>query len=232
MIVHSEDEINRNEGQLNDSDDSRSSDLSDLDEEPFDDYSDEDAGPPERELEEKEFNFGESQEFKVTFKTFLQEDEEEFESWMTTIHVRCICDGKDIGGGKGRYVDRNQIRQTFWRDMEEPCQELSSVAFGLFDRHGRLKQEFMNHTVRKGTGVWGSELDLGSFFVIEIVRVDRDWRRKGIAKKFVDCFIEMSRAGKRDPAFSLVAPGWLNHEIKPDLKGKTKGEKQQIRYRV
>jgi hypothetical protein len=86
---------------------------------------------------------------------------------MSTIHVHCSHEGKVIGRGLSRYVKRDHIRSAFWRDMEGPCQELSKVAFQLFNRYGRLKKEFKNHPIRMGTGVWGSELDLGSFFVIE-----------------------------------------------------------------
>lgn len=81
--------------------------------------------------------------------------------------------------------------------------------------------------VQKGTGVWGSELDHSPLFIIAEVCIDRDWRRKGVGKRIVTCLIEKSRAGKRSPAFSLVAPGWLNREIEPDIQGKTELEKQQ-----
>lgn len=55
--------------------------------------------------------------------------------------------------------------------MEQPSQDLSSVAFRVFDRYGRLK-EFKDHPVRKGTGTWGSELDLGAIFVIEHIDIN------------------------------------------------------------
>jgi hypothetical protein len=201
----------------------------DFEDEIYGQYSDEeDMGPPELEVEEKEYYFGESQESGLSFKVYLQEEYDEFERWMRTIHVRCSYDGKEIGRGLGRYVNRDRIRDAFWRDMEQPCEELSKVAFQLFDRYGRLKQELKDHMIRKGTGVWGSELDLGPLFIIEEVCIDRDWRRKGVGKRIVTCLIEKSRAGKRNPAFSLVAPGWLTREIEPDIRGKTKLEAQQI----
>jgi len=114
--------------------------------------------------------------------------------------------------------------------MEEPCQELSMVAFGLFDRYGRLKRELKDHPIRKGTGVWGSELDLGPLFIIESVCVNRDWRRKGVGKKIVTCLIEKSHGEKTTPSFSLVTPGWLNSEIEPDIREKTKIQKRQIQF--
>jgi len=219
------------EASLDSEDDEENSEdeLDDLEDEMYGQYSDEeDMDPPELEVEEKEYYFGESQESKLCFKVYLQGDDDEFDRWMRTIHVRCSYDGKEIGRGLGRYVDRDRIREAFWRDMEEPCEELSKVAFQLFDRYGRLKQELKDHMIRKGTGVWGSELDLGPLFIIEEVCIDRDWRRKGVGKRIVTCLIEKSRAKKRTPAFSLVAPGWLTREIEPDIQGKTKLEKHQI----
>jgi GNAT superfamily N-acetyltransferase len=116
--------------------------------------------------------------------------------------------------------------------MEEPCQELSSIAFELFDRYGRLKKELKDHPIRRGTGIWGSELDLGALFIIEYMLIEKDWRRKGVGTKIATCLIEKSRTGDRSPQFSLVAPGWLNHDIDSDIRGKTKLEQREVRFRV
>ena len=193
------------------------------------DDEEESLGPEETEVEQKEHSLGDQ---KLTFKIFLAEDDDEFTSWMQTIHVHCSYEGNEIGRGFGRYVKRDRIRATFWRDMEEPCQDLSQIAFELFDRHGRLRKEFKDHPIRKGTGVWGSELDLGSFFVIEHLLIDKEWRRKAIGAKIVTYLIEKSRAGKRRPQFFLVTPGWLTRDIESDIQGKTKVEQREIKLRI
>ena len=193
-------------------------------------YSDEEyVGPPELEVEEQEHFIGESHKAKVLFKIYLQEVDEGFEEWMQTIHVRCSYEGKHIGGGFGRYVRRDTIRPYFWRDMEEPCQELSNIAFDLFDRYGCLREDLKSHVVRKGSGVWGSELDFGSFFVIEDICVEKDWRRKGLGKQVANLLLRKASAGKRNPLFTLVNPGWLTRDIENDIDGKTKKEQQEIR---
>jgi len=194
----------------------------------FSDYSNEDLGPPECEVEEREVNLGEQDEFKLSFKIYLQEDDEEFEDWMSTIRVRCSHDGEVIGGGYGRYVRRNRIRHKFWCNMEEPSEHLSDVTFRLFDRYGRLNKELKDHEIRKGTGAWGSELDHGDLFIIEEVWVDKLWRSKKIGKTIVTYLLGKSRAGKRSPEFSLVIPGVLNHDIKADIRGKTEFEQYQL----
>jgi hypothetical protein len=184
----------------------------DYEEDPDDDdefNDDKFQGPKETEVEEKEISLGDQ---KLTFKIFLLEDDYEFAQWMQTILVHCSHDGKDIGRGVGRHVDRDWIRPTFWRDMEEPCVELSTIAFQLFDRYGRLKKEFKDHPVQKGTGVWGSELDFGQLFIIEYMHVDDEWRRKGVGRNIAKYLIEKSRTGGRSPQFSLAVPGWLTAE--------------------
>jgi hypothetical protein len=196
--------------------------------EDFSDYDEED-GPLETEVEEKEHTLG---DIKLIFKIFLAEDDDEFTSWMSTIHVHCSHNGKVIGRGLGRYVKRDHIRSAFWRDTEEPCQELSKVAFQLFDRYGRLKKEFKDHPIRKGTGVWGSELDLGSFFVIEDLQVDKEWHRKGVGKIIALFLIEKSRSGRREPDFSLVIPGWLTRDVASEIDGKTKLEQREVEFRA
>ncbi|KAH8589032.1 hypothetical protein B0O99DRAFT_637908 [Bisporella sp. PMI_857] len=198
----------------------------------YDDFDDdeESIGPEETEVEQKEYSLGDQ---KFTFKIFLAEDEgheDEFTRWMQTIHVHCSYEGKEIGRGFGRYVQRDKIRGSFWRDMEEPCQGLSEIAFELFDRYGRLRKELKDHPIQKGTGVWGSELDLGSFFVIEDLLIDKEWRRKAIGTKIVTYLIEKSQAGSRHPQFSLVVPGWLTRDVQPDIQGKTKDEQREIKF--
>ena len=191
----------------------------------YDDDEDEDMEPHEYEVETRESTFG---DFKVAFKIYLQEEDDgELRRWLKTIHRSCSYKGKEVGGGLGRYVERDHIRQSFWCDMEEPSQELSTVAFELFDRYGRLKNEFREHAIRKGTGAWGNELDLGSIFIIENIRVDRNWRRKGLGRMIVSYLVEKSRARNRRPCFTLVAPGWLNDDIAPDIQGKQRWKSER-----
>ncbi|KAE9364854.1 hypothetical protein N431DRAFT_111710 [Stipitochalara longipes BDJ] len=193
----------------------------------YDYEEEEDEGPIETEVEMREESLDET---RLTFKIFLAEDDEEFISWMSTIYVQCSHNGKDIGRGYGRYIQRDRIRPTFWRDMEEPSEELSKVAFGLFDRYGRLKKEFKDHPIRKGTGAWGSELDLGSFLVIEDLHIDKEWRRRGIGKRIALHLLEKSRTGGRNPEFSLTIPGWLTRDVESDIEGKTKLEQREIEF--
>jgi hypothetical protein len=129
----------------------------------------EDEGPWEAEREEEKIDIGGTQ---LSLQSFMESDIE-FGRWLQTIRVQCWQGERQIGHALGRYVDRNRIRRDFWMQMEAPSQELATLGFELFDRYGCLKDEFKNHTVRKGTGVWGDELDDGSFFVIEALMVKK-----------------------------------------------------------
>lgn len=195
-------------------------------------YSDDDESmdEEEREVEQKEHSLGDQ---KVTFKIFIENHDDEFSTpWIQGVCVHCSYKGQVIGQGSGWYVQRDRLRNSFWRDMDEPSQGLSATAFDLFDRYGRLRKELKDHPVRKGSGVWGSELDLNPFFVIEELLVDKQWRRKAIGTKIATYLIEKSRVGSRHAEFSLVAPGWLTRDIASEIRGKTKEEEQEIGARV
>ncbi|KFY08548.1 hypothetical protein V492_06129 [Pseudogymnoascus sp. VKM F-4246] len=214
---------------------------------------DDNMGPTETKIEEHKHYLGGSE---VNFKLFVQDDDDAFDAWMHTIHVHCSSDGKEIGRAFGRFVKRDRIKSNFWRHMEEPCHELSSIAFGLFDRYGRLRREFIDHATRKGSGCWGEEVDFGALFIIEYVQVDSSWRRKGVGKKMVESLIAKASAEKKiaEPsgnssdeddmvellfnetnakanklAFTLVSPGWLNEDISQELVGKTAREQRDIK---
>ena len=62
---------------------------------------------------------------------------------------------------------------------------MSELAFCLFDRWGNLKAELRNHPIKKGTGIWGEELDEGKFLLIEELTIDENHRRKGYGRKLV-----------------------------------------------
>lgn len=195
-------------------------------------YSDDDEsmGEEEREVEQKEYSLGDRE---VIFKIFLENHDDEFSTpWIQGVCVQCSYKGQVIGQGSGWYVQRDRMRNSFWEDMDEPSQGLSATAFDLFDRYGRLRKELKDHPVRKGTGVWGSELDLKPFFVIEELLVDKQWRRKAIGTKIATYLIEKSQARSRHSEFSLVAPGWLTRDIASEVTGKTKAEQREIGARA
>lgn len=147
-------------------------------------------------------DFGESDEDRSEFDEFA-----EFK-WLEAMDgiVTCIehtSDGaaeKWVGYCKGKLIRRHQIRAVFYHEMDVPSRKSSLLAFDLFDRYGRLRSEFRDHPIRKGSGVWSKELDTGDILLIEEVKVDKAYRRRGLGKKVVGAMLEMP--AKR-PAKSL-----------------------------
>lgn len=59
---------------------------------------------------------------------------------------------KQVGYCDGKLIRREDIRATLWYATEKLTEETCLLAFNLLDRHGRLKSEFKNHPVKRGSG--------------------------------------------------------------------------------
>ena len=140
------------------------------------DNDEESIGPGGAEVEQKEHSLGDQ---KLTCKIFLAEDEgheDEFTRGCRPYVFTAATKEKRLDGVSAGTSGETGFG-TVSGDMEEPCQELSLIAFEMFNRYGRLRKELKDAPIQKGTGVWGSELDLGSFFVIEDLLIDKEWTR-------------------------------------------------------
>lgn len=107
------------------------------------------------------------------------------------------------------------MRESFWEEMECPTQDTHDLAFELFDRYGRLNPEFYDHDVNKGSGVWGDELDHGDLLILEELKVDTAYRRRGTGTKLVNAILEKTKKKVSDRVgfFALVRPGALRSEL-------------------
>ena len=85
----------------------------------------------------------------------------------------------------------------------------------LFDRYGRLDREYYEHDFKKGTGVWGNELDRGDLLLFESLQVGYEWRRRGIGRKVVDAVLERTRKKVDESTgfYAVVRPGFLLSEF-------------------
>ncbi|KAM0797150.1 hypothetical protein BDR22DRAFT_864113 [Usnea florida] len=119
------------------------------------------------------------------------EGSEEFPSykfpWLktTNIHIKAsdAADSPNIGRCTAKLIDRDQIRAYFHRGMAEVSNNAANLAFDIFDRWGCLKSAYQCHPIKKGTGVWGPELNSGRFLLIEIMAVAEQYQRKGYGKE-------------------------------------------------
>lgn len=216
---------------------------------------DEDQEEPEYEVEETTYTISGDPEAEINLRIHISKDEE-FQTWLSTVHIRCTLDGNEIGYGLGRYIRRERIKATFWRDMEEPSQDMADLAFEVFDKYGFLKKNFQDHCIKKGTGVWGSELNFGPLFLIESIEIDKAWRQKGLGREMVSALIEKAKKqdspktltakdrafqeimyGKRDLGkysrlHILAIPGWLRKDVESETEGKSTHEKREVHFRA
>ncbi|KAF7957709.1 hypothetical protein EAE96_003279 [Botrytis aclada] len=225
-------------------------------------YEDEDEHSEVREygVEEHEITIQKDGTDKVVKLRLFVTKDEEFADWLHMIHAHCTVDGKRIGHAFGQYICRENIRRNFWSEMEAPSRELSLIAFELFDRYGYLNGHLKNHCVQKGTGVWGSELDYGSLFILENIEVtEREYRRKGLGRAMIGDLVkkagglhkpspsstpednmfeevfwfERNKERERRARIHTVSmPGCLRHDVESQYEGKSKFEQREINSRA
>ena len=120
--------------------------------------------------------------------------------------------GEQIAYCDSKLIRRNKIQSFFWTAMEEVTRGTAKLAFTLFDRYGRLDSDVYEHDTRKGTGVWGMELDQGDILFFDFIKVSPQWRRKQIASAVVGAILDKARR-KSKHFFALVEPGFLYSEL-------------------
>ncbi|MCJ1400991.1 hypothetical protein MMC11_004202 [Xylographa trunciseda] len=156
-------------------------------------------------------------------------------SWLKTFspNVKRDVDGKpdqQIASCKAWLIDREPIRSNFYTEMEEPTQDLSDLAFTVFDRWGCLKPEIRDHPVKKGSGVWGKEIDKGRILVIEYLAVDKEFRRQGIAKKLFEDLWAKVKTTEPDCRFAMAWATRLNHREDDDKVAEMSAEDRYNYY--
>lgn len=127
-----------------------------------------------------------------------------------------------VGDCNAKLIRRSRIRDTFYDVMDEPSTETSQLAFNLFDRYGRLRREFKEHEIKKGSGIWQDELDFGDLLLIETLKVEKLYRRRGLGRKLVNALLETARL-KSQRFFVIIYNGWLAREVEKEA-GCLKGE--------
>jgi hypothetical protein len=130
------------------------------------------------------------------------EEDEEFPWLKTIVGTEKGPDGKVIGHCVGKLV-----QQTFCTSVEEPTQDMSELAFSLFDRYRRLEDKWKTDTTNNGSFIWQEDVDTGDLLLIEHVSVvTEEWRnRSGPGPSIL--FLAKP---KPNPRSSLRSRGWLD----------------------
>ncbi|KAG6995782.1 hypothetical protein G7Y79_00042g078870 [Physcia stellaris] len=139
-------------------------------------------------------------------------DDEEF-PWLKRLHaVAQDPHGQQVGRCQGMLISRDKIRGNFLAEMDEVSQSASDLSSALFDRWGCLQSHFYEHPIKKGTGAWGRELDEGPFLLIEILSINKEYRRQGYGKRLFADFWGQALEAAPDCGFAVVWPTHLNDD--------------------
>jgi hypothetical protein len=102
------------------------------------------------------------------------------------------------------------------------------LATDLFDHYGSLGPEFIDHPLRRRSGIWGDELSEGDILLIEEIHVEDPYRRQNLARRLVSLVFDKavskctypSRKGAHmfdfvDEELLCVSLPWLGQKTRP-----------------
>ena len=116
--------------------------------------------------------------------------------------------------------------------MQAHSRETSRLAFGLFDKYGRLRSEFENHPIIKGSGIWGQELNHGNILFVEHILVSKENRRQGIGRTMMDELLADARK-KSSLFFAFAWPGiFYRADLRPDGDNRLKPATTTLRMQA
>ncbi|KAJ2979524.1 hypothetical protein NQ176_g3198 [Zarea fungicola] len=133
-------------------------------------------------------------------------------AWLEQIDIVAMQSGTPIATCDAKLIRRDQITSRFWSEMAEPKKETSCLAFELFDRYGRLKRQYYEHSFKRGSGVWGHELDGDDILLIENIGVKVKERRRGIGRRLVQAALG-GIVPKTSRFVALARPGILALDV-------------------
>ncbi|TGO25754.1 hypothetical protein BPAE_0073g00200 [Botrytis paeoniae] len=131
------------------------------------------------------------------------------------------CNISDHSGNisimEGHLVNRALAEEAgFGRTMEDIDTECSlTMASVIFDEYGQLQQKWFLGT-RKGSGIWDARVNIGSFLMIDLVKVEERYRRRGFAKNLVSGLLYKMRAYRIDISYVFTYVGELKGAARRD----------------
>ncbi|KAK5559412.1 hypothetical protein LTR46_002454 [Exophiala xenobiotica] len=129
-------------------------------------------------------------------------------AWLEPIDVIATDEktSEQVGCCMATLVRRQKIWHSFHKAMRMPFNELSVLAFDLFDRYGRPKDDYKHHPIRRGSGFWKDQLDEGDIILIEDVTIGQQHRQRGIGTRLVQALL--SAASKKTDGGKFVVLAW------------------------
>lgn len=134
------------------------------------------------------------------------------------IHYKNPGDGVliEIGSVRAFLIRPDRIYEDFRTEMDEVSEETSSLAFSLFDKYGQVKSDFIDHPVKCGSGAWKREVGDGDLLLIELIKVDKEYRRRGLGARIMSDLLEKCRP-KSEELIVIAQNAPLNHIIRDEV---------------
>ncbi|KAH9878825.1 hypothetical protein J1614_002259 [Plenodomus biglobosus] len=156
-------------------------------------------------------------EYEVRLRPKSQEDPWAQGLVATVFYRTPASEPVHIGSCDAYLIDRSQCFD-FYDDLgngpKKNMAGASDMAFTLFDRYGRLQEQFIYQQFQKGNGVWGRELDSGLILVINTIFIDRPFRRQGLASKLLRSIVDKMETIHSKPSFLIIRPNIALHKLK------------------
>ncbi|KAJ3521896.1 hypothetical protein NM688_g8953 [Phlebia brevispora] len=112
-------------------------------------------------------------------------------------------------------IDRDRFPyKEFHPMMDHISEELGTFSSRIFDVDGNLRGKFIDHEYHRGTGCWGRELDCGMLVYIDYMRVEKEYRRKGLASLALQALITSKYVRAKD--FVVTLPCYLTPDVNSD----------------
>ncbi|GAA5893276.1 hypothetical protein JCM5296_001657 [Sporobolomyces johnsonii] len=98
-------------------------------------------------------------------------------AWMRTVRYDIVGPKDEIFGHLNIwFIATEEIRHSFYGEMDCPSHECMEFGFTLFDGDGFLKPRFR----MEGTGSWGPEVDDYDLVYLQKIKIDKEHRGQGI----------------------------------------------------
>ncbi|EIM82026.1 uncharacterized protein STEHIDRAFT_171625 [Stereum hirsutum FP-91666 SS1] len=126
---------------------------------------------------------------------------------------------KYIASAASLIIDKDSLaRQGNWHGaMDIHSQETETFSYALFDSSAKLRLEWIDSEAKKGTGIWGHELDEGAIIFIETIEVHKEYRKRGLCSWLIQQVLSSEHVTACQFAYAWPTPLYPSRLSKTDL---------------
>ena len=115
--------------------------------------------------------------------------------------------------------------------MDGALSETKELAYSLFTRRGAMKEEYINHPVKRSTGAWGRELEGDPFLLIANLHVAKPFRRRGRGKRMLQSVMRKAQKQARYYKYATVLGSFQTRSMSEKSTPSSQQEGQVISER-